>query len=129
MRPLGLATIPPLGTWVGEMIPYPHRVVKTETMTHTSREKLDLVNRTKKFIGQLESALRGLNEDEQCADGRTPRGSHSPSHAAQFQILRRRRRRRDRNRPHLSQVSCRDFETSVASRSGTLDLGPISIVS
>ena len=37
-------------------------------MTHTSREKLDLVNRTKKIIGQLESALRGLNEDEQCAD-------------------------------------------------------------
>jgi len=29
---------------------------------------LDLVNRTKKVIGQLESVLRGLNEDEQCAD-------------------------------------------------------------
>jgi DNA-binding FrmR family transcriptional regulator len=37
-------------------------------MSHTSREKLDLVNRTKKIIGQLEGALRGLNEDEQCAD-------------------------------------------------------------
>jgi DNA-binding FrmR family transcriptional regulator len=37
-------------------------------MSHLSREKLDLVNRTKKIIGQLESALRGLNEDEQCAD-------------------------------------------------------------
>ncbi len=37
-------------------------------MAHTSREKLDLVNRTKKIIGQLESVLRGLNEDEQCAD-------------------------------------------------------------
>lgn len=37
-------------------------------MTHLSREKLDLVNRTKKVIGQLESVLRGLNEDEQCAD-------------------------------------------------------------
>jgi len=37
-------------------------------MSHTSREKLDLVNRTKKIIGQLESVLRGLNEDEQCAD-------------------------------------------------------------
>lgn len=37
-------------------------------MTHLSREKLDLVNRTKKIIGQLESVLRGLNEDEQCAD-------------------------------------------------------------
>ena len=37
-------------------------------MTHTSREKLDLVNRTKKIIGQLESVLRGLNEDEYCAN-------------------------------------------------------------
>jgi DNA-binding FrmR family transcriptional regulator len=37
-------------------------------MSHLSREKLDLVTRTKKVIGQLESVLRGLNEDEQCAD-------------------------------------------------------------
>jgi DNA-binding FrmR family transcriptional regulator len=37
-------------------------------MSNTSREKVDLVNRTKKIIGQLESVLRGLNEDEQCAD-------------------------------------------------------------
>jgi DNA-binding FrmR family transcriptional regulator len=37
-------------------------------MKNNSREKLDLVNRTKKIIGQLESVLRGLNEDEQCAD-------------------------------------------------------------
>lgn len=37
-------------------------------MSHLTREKLDLVNRTKKVIGQLESVLRGLNEDEQCAD-------------------------------------------------------------
>jgi hypothetical protein len=29
-------------------------------MSHTSREKLDLVNRTKKVIGQLESVLRAL---------------------------------------------------------------------
>ena len=29
---------------------------------------MDLVNRTKKVIGQLESVLRGLNEDEQCAE-------------------------------------------------------------
>jgi FrmR/RcnR family transcriptional regulator, repressor of rcnA expression len=36
-------------------------------MSHLSREKLDLVNRTKKVIGQLESVLRGLNEDDQCA--------------------------------------------------------------
>jgi len=37
-------------------------------MSHLSKEKLDLVTRTKKVIGQLESVLRGLNEDEQCAD-------------------------------------------------------------
>jgi len=37
-------------------------------MSHLPREKLDLVNRTKKIIGQLESVLRGLNDDEQCAD-------------------------------------------------------------
>ena len=37
-------------------------------MSHTSREKLDLVNRTKKVIGQLESVLRGLGEDEPCAE-------------------------------------------------------------
>src|SRR5579862_9167560 len=37
-------------------------------MSHITREKLDLVNRTKKVIGQLESVLRGLNEDEQCAE-------------------------------------------------------------
>jgi len=37
-------------------------------MSHLSREQLDLVNRTKKVIGQLESVLRALNEDEKCAD-------------------------------------------------------------
>jgi FrmR/RcnR family transcriptional regulator, repressor of rcnA expression len=37
-------------------------------MTHTSREKLDLVNRTKKVVGQLEGVLRALNQDEPCAD-------------------------------------------------------------
>jgi DNA-binding FrmR family transcriptional regulator len=37
-------------------------------MSHTLREKLDLVNRTKKIIGQLESTLRALTDDEQCAD-------------------------------------------------------------
>jgi len=37
-------------------------------MSPESREKLDLVNRTKKIIGQLESVLRGLTEDEQCAE-------------------------------------------------------------
>ena len=37
-------------------------------MSQTPREKLDLVNRTKKVIGQLEATLRALNDDEQCAD-------------------------------------------------------------
>lgn len=37
-------------------------------MSHLSKQKLDLVNRTKKVIGQLESVLRGLTDDEQCAD-------------------------------------------------------------
>jgi DNA-binding FrmR family transcriptional regulator len=37
-------------------------------MSHTLREKLDLVNRTKKVIGQLESVERALNGDEACAD-------------------------------------------------------------
>jgi DNA-binding FrmR family transcriptional regulator len=37
-------------------------------MTHLSHEKLDLISRTKKVIGQLESVLRGLNDDEQCAE-------------------------------------------------------------
>lgn len=37
-------------------------------MSHLSREKLDLVNRTKKVIGQLESVLRGLNDDDSCAE-------------------------------------------------------------
>jgi DNA-binding FrmR family transcriptional regulator len=37
-------------------------------MSHLSRQKLDLVNRTKKVIGQLESVLRALNEDAGCAD-------------------------------------------------------------
>ena len=37
-------------------------------MSHVSREKLDLLNRTKKIIGQLESVLRALNEDADCVD-------------------------------------------------------------
>jgi DNA-binding FrmR family transcriptional regulator len=37
-------------------------------MSHLSREKLDLLNRTKKVIGQLESVLRALDEDAACAD-------------------------------------------------------------
>lgn len=37
-------------------------------MSHLSRTKLDLVTRTKKIIGQLESVLRALNGDEPCAE-------------------------------------------------------------
>jgi DNA-binding FrmR family transcriptional regulator len=37
-------------------------------MSHTSREKLNLVTRTKKIIGQLESVLRALTEDASCAE-------------------------------------------------------------
>lgn len=37
-------------------------------MSHLSREKLDLLNRTKKVIGQLESVQRALEEDASCAD-------------------------------------------------------------
>jgi FrmR/RcnR family transcriptional regulator, repressor of rcnA expression len=36
-------------------------------MSHTSREKLDLLNRTKKVVGQLESVQRALEEDAPCA--------------------------------------------------------------
>jgi DNA-binding FrmR family transcriptional regulator len=37
-------------------------------MSHISREKLDLVNRTKKLVGQLEGVERALNDDAPCAD-------------------------------------------------------------
>jgi DNA-binding FrmR family transcriptional regulator len=37
-------------------------------MSDLSREKLDLVNRTKKLVGQLESVERALTEDAPCAD-------------------------------------------------------------
>ena len=37
-------------------------------MSHLSREKLDLVNRTKKVVGQLEACERALLEDEPCAE-------------------------------------------------------------
>jgi DNA-binding FrmR family transcriptional regulator len=36
-------------------------------MSHTSREKLDLMNRTKKVVGQLESVQRALQDDAPCA--------------------------------------------------------------
>jgi FrmR/RcnR family transcriptional regulator, repressor of rcnA expression len=37
-------------------------------MSHLSREKLDLLNRTKKIVGQLEGVERALGQDEPCAD-------------------------------------------------------------
>ena len=37
-------------------------------MPHLSREKLDLVNRTKKIVGQLEAVERALHQDASCAD-------------------------------------------------------------
>lgn len=37
-------------------------------MPHISREKLDLINRTKKVVGQLEAVQRALEEDVACAD-------------------------------------------------------------
>ena len=37
-------------------------------MSHIPREKLDLLTRTKKVIGQLESVQRALEEDAHCAD-------------------------------------------------------------
>jgi DNA-binding FrmR family transcriptional regulator len=48
-------------------VPYPIRV-GVRAMSHTTSEKIDLVNRTKKIIGQLEAVLRALNDDEQCAE-------------------------------------------------------------
>lgn len=37
-------------------------------MSHISREKLELLNRTKKVVGQLESVERALSEDAPCSD-------------------------------------------------------------
>jgi DNA-binding FrmR family transcriptional regulator len=37
-------------------------------MSNIPREKLELVSRTKKVIGQMESVLRGLEEDAHGAD-------------------------------------------------------------
>jgi DNA-binding FrmR family transcriptional regulator len=37
-------------------------------MTHLTHEKAELVSRTKKVIGQLESVQRALEEDAHCAD-------------------------------------------------------------
>jgi DNA-binding FrmR family transcriptional regulator len=37
-------------------------------MSHIAKEKLELVSRTKKIVGQMESVLRGLEEDAHCAE-------------------------------------------------------------
>ena len=37
-------------------------------MSHLSRQQLDLVSRTKKIVGQLESVLHALEEDAHCQD-------------------------------------------------------------
>ena len=37
-------------------------------MSHLSREQLDLVNRTRKIVGQLESVDRALNDHAPCAE-------------------------------------------------------------
>jgi DNA-binding FrmR family transcriptional regulator len=37
-------------------------------MSHIAKEKLELVSRSKKIIGQMESVLRGLEEDSHCAE-------------------------------------------------------------
>ena len=37
-------------------------------MSQSTREKLDLVTRTKKVIGQLESVLHALEDDASCSD-------------------------------------------------------------
>ena len=37
-------------------------------MSHLSREKLDLVTRTKKVVGQIEAVERALMQDEACAE-------------------------------------------------------------
>jgi DNA-binding FrmR family transcriptional regulator len=57
----------PYPYWVGiyYWIPYQGRIVKQNVACFA--RKIDLVNRTKKVIGQLESALKGLNGDEQCS--------------------------------------------------------------
>jgi DNA-binding FrmR family transcriptional regulator len=37
-------------------------------VSHLSREKLDLLNRTRKIRGQIDSVERGLDDDAPCAD-------------------------------------------------------------
>lgn len=42
--------------------------LRPRLMSHISREKLDLINRTKKVVGQLEAVQRALEDDAACAD-------------------------------------------------------------
>jgi len=37
-------------------------------MSHIPKEKIELLSRTKKVIGQMESVLRGLEQDAHCAE-------------------------------------------------------------
>jgi DNA-binding FrmR family transcriptional regulator len=37
-------------------------------MSNISRERLELINRTKKLIGQMESVLHALEQDAHCAE-------------------------------------------------------------
>ena len=37
-------------------------------MSHLTREKLDLVTRTRKIVGQVESVERALSDDAPCVD-------------------------------------------------------------
>jgi DNA-binding FrmR family transcriptional regulator len=46
----------------------PTSMEKVQHVSHLSREKLDLVNRTKKIRGQIDSVERALDEDAPCAD-------------------------------------------------------------
>lgn len=42
--------------------------LRPRLISHISREKLDLINRTKKVVGQLEAVQRALEDDAACAD-------------------------------------------------------------
>ena len=56
-----------IGIQPASLIPYPHRVGQGK-MSHLSREKLDLLTRTKKIVGQLEAVGRALDQDEPCSE-------------------------------------------------------------
>lgn len=72
-------------------------------MLHTSRDKLNLVNRTTKTIGQMEAILRALNDTEKCADAlqrlAAARGSINSLMAAPTEDHIRNHMPRNRSRP------------------------------